>query len=183
LAEQLAQAAQLVLAVRQGRSLGDALPEVPAALRPGAQALAFHALRHLGAAEAALRRLAERAPAPPLMALMCVALALLLVPDTPGVSYAAHTVVDQTVRAARADRRWGRQAGFVNACLRNWLREAQERAGSPAADPVARWNHPAWWVERLQRDHPAHWEAILRANNQPGPMTLRVNRRLARREA
>lgn len=183
LAEQLTEAAQLVLAVRQGRSLSEALPTVPAALRPGAQALAFHALRHLGAAEAALRGLAERAPAPPLKALMCVALALLQAGDTPGMSYAAHTVVDQTVRAARADRRWARQAGFVNACLRRWLRDAQAGGAALPDEPLARWNHPLWWIERLRRDHPAHWEAILHANNQPGPMTLRVNRRLAGRDA
>jgi 16S rRNA (cytosine967-C5)-methyltransferase len=40
-----------------------------------------------------------------------------------------------------------------------------------------------WWIERLQRDHPDHWQSILQANNQPGPMTLRVNRRRAERAA
>ncbi|OYZ98535.1 MAG: 16S rRNA (cytosine(967)-C(5))-methyltransferase, partial [Rhizobiales bacterium 17-65-6] len=49
--------------------------------------------------------------------------------------------------------------------------------------PVARWNHPTWWIERLQRDHPESWQAILTANNQPGPMTLRVNRRKVERAA
>jgi 16S rRNA (cytosine967-C5)-methyltransferase len=47
-----------------------------------------------------------------------------------------------------------------------------------SADVEARWNHPSWWVELLQRDRPDHWQAILQANNRPGPMTLRVNRRL-----
>ncbi|MDP1340977.1 hypothetical protein Q6279_30310, partial [Klebsiella variicola] len=42
-------------------------------------------------------------------------------------------------------------------------------------DPLARWNHPAWWVARLRKDHPAHWEQILRANNAHAPMTLRVH--------
>ena len=49
-------------------------------------------------------------------------------------------------------------------------------------DPVARWNHPAWWIDALRRDHPDHWQAILEAGNAPPPMTLRVSRRLAPEE-
>src|SRR5690606_23363583 len=40
-----------------------------------------------------------------------------------------------------------------------------------------------WWIQRLQRDHPDHWNEILTANDLPGPMVLRVNRRQQRREA
>ncbi len=45
------------------------------------------------------------------------------------------------------------------------------------SDPVAVWNHPRWWIERLRQDHPANWQQILRANNTHAPMTLRVNKR------
>ena len=183
LSEQLAHVAAAVLAVRQGRSLGDALATVPAPLRAGVQALAFHTLRRLGTCEALVTRLAERAPPPPLRALMSAALALLVAPDTPGAIYPAHTVVDQAVQAARSDRRWQRQAGFLNACLRRYLREADALEAQVSGDPLAQWNHPLWWIERLRRDHPERWEAILQANNRPGPMTLRVNRRRTDREA
>lgn len=47
LSDQLAAAARTLLAVEQGRSLTDVLAKTPARLRPGVQALAFHALRHL----------------------------------------------------------------------------------------------------------------------------------------
>jgi 16S rRNA (cytosine967-C5)-methyltransferase len=92
-------------------------------------------------------------------------------------------VVDQAVQAARADRRWQRQAGFLNACLRRYLREAEALRALVARDPLAQWNHPLWWIERLRSDHPERWESILRANNRPGPMTLRVNRRRTDRQA
>jgi len=183
LSQQLAHVAAAVLAVRQGRSLGDALANVPAPLRAGVQALAFHTLRRLGTCEALVTRLAERAPPPPLRALMCAALALLVAPDAPGASYPPHTVVDQAVQAARAERRWQRQAGFLNACLRRYLREADALGAQLSADPIAQWNHPLWWIERLRRDHPERWQAILQANNRPGPMTLRVNRRRTERDA
>lgn len=183
LSEQLAHVARAVLAVRQGRSLGDALAAVPGPLRAGVQALAFHALRELGTTEALVAGLAERAPPPPLRALLCAALALLVAPDTPGAIYPAHTVVDQAVRAARDEPRWQRQAGFLNACLRRYLREAAALHAAIAPDPVAQWNHPRWWIDRLRCEQPGHWQAILQANNRPGPMTLRINRRRTTREA
>ncbi|MBC8055268.1 MAG: 16S rRNA (cytosine(967)-C(5))-methyltransferase RsmB, partial [Rhizobiales bacterium] len=51
LAELLNHTADAVQAVRAGRSLNTALADCPAAARPGTQALAFHALRWLGAAQ------------------------------------------------------------------------------------------------------------------------------------
>jgi len=42
---------------------------------------------------------------------------------------------------------------------------------------VAVWNHPRWWIARLQKEHPAYWQEILRANNTHAPMTLRVNQK------
>jgi 16S rRNA (cytosine967-C5)-methyltransferase len=178
LATQLRHTAGCVLAVEQGRSLSEALPELPPALRPGVQALTFHVLRHLGTARALVGQLVERKPAPPVQALLCSAAALLLdVADEHAPRYPAHTVVNQAVEAARQDRRTERQASFVNACLRRLLREREALLALVDTDPVARWNHPLWWIERLQRDHPDTWQAILTANNQPGPMALRVNRR------
>ncbi len=181
LATQLHATARCVLAVEQGRSLGDALPRVAAPLRPGVQALTFHTLRHLGTARAVVASLASRKPPPLVQALLCSAVALLQEATAATPRYAAHTVVNQAVEAARQDRATERQAPFVNACLRRFLRERAVLQARIQADPVARWNHPAWWIERLQRDHPEHWEAILTANNQSGPMTLRVNRRRADR--
>jgi 16S rRNA (cytosine967-C5)-methyltransferase len=177
--------------VEQGRSLTEVMPQVPADMRPGVQALTFHVLRELGTARAVVARLAQRKPDPAVSALLCCAVVLLLAegpaepdsaggaPERPGgFQYAAHTVVNQAVEAARQDRSTQRQAAFVNACLRRFLREREDLLNSVMEEPTARWNHPAWWVQRVQRDHPEHWQAILRANNQPGPMALRVNRRL-----
>ena len=63
LAQQLVQVTKCVQAVQAGRSLADALPAVPGALRPGVQALTFHALRHLGTTMALVGLLVERPPA------------------------------------------------------------------------------------------------------------------------
>lgn len=182
LATQLRWTAQCVLAVERGHSLAEVMPDVPGALRPGVQALTFEALRHWGAARALARRLAQRAPAPPALALLHTALAL-LAGDPEGRRYPAHTLVDQAVDAAKQERDTRMQAGFLNACLRRFLRERPALLQSVADDPVARWNHPAWWIERVQADHPEHWQAVFSASNVQGPMVLRVNRRRQSREA
>jgi 16S rRNA (cytosine967-C5)-methyltransferase len=43
--------------------------------------------------------------------------------------------------------------------------------------PVGAFNHPLWWIERLKRDWPAQWQALLLTANRKPPMTLRVNAR------
>jgi 16S rRNA (cytosine967-C5)-methyltransferase len=65
----------------------------------------------------------------------------------------------------------------VNAVLRRFLRERESIVAGLEEDPVARWNHPRWWIERLQRDWPQHWRALLEAANLRPPMALRVNAR------
>lgn len=214
LAQQLVQVAKCVQAVQAGRSLADALPAVPGPLRPGVQALTFHALRHLGTTMALVALLVERPPAATTRALLGASLALLLpqgaVADTDGQAvadddhmgsaasdsqvatasadkpaslptssavpcYDAFTVVDQAVNAAHSVRNLASQVGLVNACLRRFLRESDALLAQVNADWEARWNHPAWWVKRVRRDHPQHWQAVLVASNQPAPLTLRVN--------
>lgn len=173
LAALLGACADAVHAVRGGRSLDAALAAADAPLRPGVQALAFHVMRQLGAATELRQLLAPKRPAPQVDALLCTALALLWPPGGP--PYADHTLVDQAVAAAR--RRAPRSAGFVNAVLRRFVRERDALVAQALRSPVARWNHPGWWIDRLRRDWPAQWPALLDAANERPPMTLRVNRR------
>jgi 16S rRNA (cytosine967-C5)-methyltransferase len=168
-------AAEVVAAVRAGTSATAAISRVEAGLRPGAQALAFQALRNLGRAEALRQLLARRAPPLQADALLCTALALgWREADAP---YEVFTLVDQAVEAAKRSSDARAQANFINACLRRFLRERDVLVATTERDPQARWNHPRWWIERLKKEHPQNWEAILEANNTQAPMTLRVNAR------
>lgn len=171
----LQRAADAVAAVRAGRSLTEALAAVPVGERPGTQALAFHALRHLGAAHWLRQRLAPREPPPAVQALLLTALALLWPPaDGAPPPYPPHTLVDQAVAAAR--RRTPAAAGFVNAVLRRFGREREALLAAGAEVPEVRHQHPAWWIDRLRADWPAAWPALLAQANRPAPMVLRVNR-------
>ncbi len=166
-------ASTAVQGVRGGRSLDTELEQIPARVRPGAQALAFHVLRDLGRAMALRQRLASRAPPPAVDALLCSALALLW--DPLRAPYEAFTLVDQAVEVANRDRRLARHAGLVNACLRRFLRERDSMVEATGRDEVAVWNHPVWWIARVRSDHPAHWESILRAPATQPSLVLRVN--------
>lgn len=171
--QQLQAVAHALAQVRRGVSGTAALEAVPSALRPGVQALLFQTLRQLGRAQALRAQLASKTPAPLPDALLCTALALAWDPQC--APYEPHTLVNQAVEAAKKSRSLRMQANFLNACLRRFLREREALVQATDGDVQAQWNHPAWWVKRLQQDHPSHWQHILQANNQAAPMTLRVN--------
>lgn len=171
--QQLAGVAGALMAIRGGQSGTAALAGVEAGLRPGVQSLLFQVLRQSGRAEALRRQLAARTPPPAADALLCTALALCWNPED--APYEPFTLVNQAVEAAKHSPDTRAQASFINGCLRRFLRERDALVAATDQDPVARWNHPAWWVQRLRKEHPQHWEQILRANNTHAPMTLRVN--------
>ncbi len=169
-----------------------ALERVEPSLRPGVQALSFHALRWLGRAEALRQLLASRAPPADADALLCVALALACSgePDPAGASeavpdalYTSHTLVDQAVEAAKRSHSMQHQASFINGCLRRYLRESEALLKAVNTRPQAVWNHPQWWIDRVRKDYPAKWQEILLANNCRPPLTLRVNQRRTDRDS
>ena len=173
LRELLQATAMALQAIHSGQSGTAALEAVPASLRPGTQALLFQALRNWGRAQALRSQLAARKPAPAIDALLCTALALAW--DDDAAPYPPFTLVNQAVETAKRHPATRSHAAFLNACLRRFLRERDALVQATDADPVARWNHPLWWIRRLQQDHPQTWESILAANNCHPPMALRVN--------
>ena len=141
--------AGVLMAVRSGISGTAALNQVEAALRPGVQARVFQTLRSLARAEHLRRQLAARKPPPPADALLCVVLALgWRAEDAP---YEVFTLVNQAVEAAKRSPAAQAQAGFINGCLRRFLRERDTLVALSERDPVAVWNHPAWWIIRISR--------------------------------
>ena len=178
---QLQAVAGALQAIRSGASGTAALNAVLPELRPGVQSLLFHVLRSLGRAQALREQLAARAPAPPADALLCTALALAW--QEQDAPYEVFTLVNQAVEAAKKSSSTRGQASFINACLRRFLREREALVAATDDQPVARWNHPPWWIERLKKDWPGQWQQILAANNRHAPMSLRVNVRRTSLEA
>lgn len=173
--QQLQATARLLHEVRQGQSGSAAMDSVPAPLRAGVQALAFHAWRQMGRAAALRDRLVQRPPPPGVDAMLCLTLALIWDPQQ--ALYEEFTLVNQAVEALKRVASGRAHANFVNACLRRFLRERAQLIAATDADPQARWNHPLWWVQRVQREYPDHWQGVLLASNNQAPLTLRVNLR------
>jgi 16S rRNA (cytosine967-C5)-methyltransferase len=87
-----------------------------------------------------------------------------------------HAAVSATVEASRL-LGCGRGAPVLNAVLRRALRERRNTEPRADEDPVVRYAHPAWWIDRLRKDWPEAWERLLLAGLERAPMTLRVNLR------
>ena len=90
-----------------------------------------------------------------------------------------HAAVSATVAATDAlKKQWAR--GMTNAVLRRFLRERDELTAT--LDEAASLSHPAWLLGALQAQWPNHWQAIVTANNEQPPMTLRINTLRATRQ-
>ncbi len=178
-------AAHLVVAVlQQGNSLNRVLAAQLGEVtdprqRALAQKLVYGTLRWYHRLEAVLAQLLGKPMKSrdrDLHALLLVGLYQLLVMEAP-----AHAAVSETVQATRAlGKEWAR--GLVNGVLRNALRRGEALLAQADAEPVARWSHPRWWLQRVQQDWPQHWQEVMRADNCQPPMTLRVNLRQGSRE-
>lgn len=176
LAAALRDAAQVVARVAAGTSLAGEFErlaeegiETP---RAALIDLTHGTLRRYGRVQAIVNELSRRGrPDAPVEALLWCSLYAL-----ESGRYAEYTVVDQAVRACAGLERWSAK-GYVNAVLRGFLRERASLETRIRAQPEARYQHPRWWIESLERDYPEQWEAVLGAGNTHPPMCLRVNRR------
>ncbi|MEO8187634.1 MAG: 16S rRNA (cytosine(967)-C(5))-methyltransferase RsmB [Burkholderiaceae bacterium] len=172
LADVLRHAAVAWQSFRSGRSLDRALTAALAErqeLRPAVQDALYTAVRHLAASERVLERLAARAPAPDVAALLAVALAQLQRDSHP-----PHIVVDQAVRAAQQLAHTS-ASGFVNAVLRNFLRQRLALLDELQQDTSVRYNLPTWWIERLRSEYPGDWIVVAESQQQMPPLVMRVN--------
>jgi len=90
-----------------------------------------------------------------------------------------HAAVHETVELAKQNG-FGPQAGFVNAILRGYLREAAETkkllAGLKISDPAIGFSHPEWLVQKWQkRFGEERRQQLLDWNNTPPKTFARVN--------
>ena len=177
LSDVLLATSQAIAEVEAGRSLTDALTRITPACRPASQSLAFYAMRHWGEAMALREMLVSKAtPSAQVNALLGLGLCMLNAEPT---LYPDHTLVDQSVDAVGHRAALKPYKGLVNAVLRRFLREKQSCRSDLEQNVQARWNHPAWWVEKLRCAYPTQWQDLLAVAQTHPPMTLRVNRRKA----
>lgn len=85
-----------------------------------------------------------------------------------------HACVSETVSAALDLRKkWAK--GLTNAVLRGALREQPQLELAAKQSEGAHSAHPKWLLKLIKKHWPEQWEQIINANNQAGPLTLRIN--------
>lgn len=176
LSEAITIAAQAVGEVLSGRSLTEVLDELEPHERPIVQSLSFDALRKWVRSQELIKQFIPKAPPPEVEHLLSVAIPLFLQSNADGNSYAAHTIVDQAVKACGKYDKTMYAKGLVNAVLRkvSLIAQAAESEKSYAPDPIPMFT-PPWWRANLKRHYPKSWQAILFAQAKRAPLILRVN--------
>lgn len=162
--------------LEHGESLGTAMPYAMRDLdereRPMVQALVYGVLRWRWRIEYILKKFLKK----PLKAkdldvqiILMLGVYQLLWMRTP--DYAA---VDAAVKnSTKIKKKWA--TGLINAILRQLIREQDQFQYQ--ANLMAEFSHPQWLIERIKKDWPEHWQAILTAANEAAPMTIRIDTR------
>lgn len=160
--------------LQQKQSLNDVLAALPTKLSAQDKALVqaglYGVLRHYPTLSWLINQHLEKALKSKdiiVEYLLCFALFQLIYQQKP--SYA---VVNESVNTVTAlGKSWAK--GLVNAVLRKLT--VDPAVLTTAKETLQQFDHPLWWKEVLSQVWPKHWQAILTANNQQGPMCLRVN--------
>ncbi len=164
--------------IDQGRSLSDELPKQQdkAALKDKGllQEICYGVLRYLPELEHDVRALMQK----PLTGKQRVFHFLLLV-GVYQIKYMRipdHAAVSETVAATGALKNRQMKA-LVNGVLRNFVRASENKTlHKQETLPVSiEYNHPSWFIKKVQQGYPIKWQQILAANQQKPPMWLRVN--------
>lgn len=167
--------------IDQGRSLSDELPKQQEKLlgkdKGLLQEMCYGVLRYLPELENDVRQLMQK----PLKGKQRVFHFLLLV-GVYQVRYMRipdHAAVSETVAATSVLKNRHMKA-LVNAVLRGFIRtlDAESKQTAPIdkklPEPI-KYNHPGWFIKKIQQSYPEQWQAILSANQQRPPMWLRAN--------
>lgn len=177
-------AARVIDSVTDGRSLSDSLDNQLSSIKDSrdrgfVQAVCYGVCRFYTQLDIILSHLLQKpmnANDSDVHALLLVGIYQLMAMRIP--DYAA---VTETVNATeKLNKSWAR--GFVNAILRNYLRERESIEKEIQDDPEGLYAHPEWWIDEIKKQWPDQWQDILNANNQHPPFALRVNQQKISRE-
>ena len=165
--------------IDQGRSLADELPKqqdkVSIKDKGLLQEICYGVLRYLPELEHDVRGLMQK----PLTGKQRVFHFLLLVGvyQIKFMRIPDHAAVSETVAATGALKN-RHMKSLVNGVLRNFVRASEvaysDDKNKSLSDAV-KYNHPGWFIKKVQQGYPDKWQQILNANQQKPPMWLRAN--------
>jgi len=83
------------------------------------------------------------------------------------------TLVNQAVDAAKKIDH--KKSAFINAVLRNFLRNKDKLQAEANENEFAVFSYPNWWINKVKEQYPNKWMDILNIGNTRPPLALRVN--------
>lgn len=157
------------------RSIETRCMQATADEKAAVRSILYCALRRAIFLERLISKLVTRKPSPEVSALLAVSLSQIIeMPEKP------YAVVNEAIEAARLSPSTVRACGLLNACLRRYLREKEVLDRLILSDPVARYNAPSWWIERMRKEFGSNQiENLFATLHKKPPLTLRVNVRKA----
>ncbi len=134
--------------------------------------LAYGAIRFLGENQFFIQQLTnKKITNKKIEALLCVALFQLNHDQSTDF-----TVVNEAVEAAKfINKSWA--GSFVNAVLRNFIRQKEKLQTELKNDEEAFYSYPSWWINLIKESYTKDWESILLNGNKHPPLILRINER------
>ena len=170
-------AAKCIFAVvDKGRSLGDELPKQQEKAegkdKALLQELCYGVLRYLPELEYNIQQLMKK----PLLGKQRVFHFLILV-GVYQIKYTRipdHAAVGETVAGAGVLKNKHLKA-LINGVLRSYQRSLATPVDEKMLPDAIKYNHPSWFIKKIQLAYPEQWQAVLIANMERPPMWLRVN--------
>jgi len=162
--------------VDKGRSLNTELPKLQSTLigkdKGLLQEICFGVLRFLPELEHDVRQFIQK----PMTGKQRVFHFLLLVGvyQIKHMRIPDHAAVSETVSATSALKN-RHMKSLINGVLRNYVRALEKNQLKESSADAVKYNHPSWFIKKIQDAYPEEWESILFANLQRPPMWLRVN--------
>lgn len=166
-----------LLKVAQGRSLDQAIKTKDS---PLSRQISYGVLRNFYALSGCLELLLSKPLADKHQDLELLILAGMYSIDE--LNRPAHASVNFAVEAAVGLKKpWAKK--LVNGVLRNYQRKKEQLQVQLETDKEVQTNHPDWLAEMLESAYPNQSQEIFAANQNPPPMTLRVNLTKTNRQA
>lgn len=175
-------AAQICFSVvDKGRSLAEEIPQnssrIAAKDKGLLQEICYGVLRYLPELEYTVQQLMDK----PLKGKQrsCHFLLLVGIYQLKYMRIPDHAAVSETV-AATSSLKAKHFKNLVNAILRSFQRMQKEQKESDEASnhlpsDAIKYNHPSWFIKKVQLAYPEQWQGVLAANQEKPPMWLRVN--------
>ena len=80
-------------------------------------------------------------------------------------------MVNQAVDAAKKIDH--KKSAFINAVLRNFLRNKDEFQKELKENESAVYSYPKWWIEKVKKQYPKNWQDILNIGNQTTTFSIK----------